>query len=692
MNKLNKIWVVAITALSTHSFVTASEVGESSELSLEKLLDIEVVESTGFFAGDEKKNPGYLNIIDMDEIDLGPQRTLRDILEKKAPSFYMVRHHNNGDALGVRGFAVNNSSKTMVMQDGMNLNLRYNGGYFLGFRSPLMGDTSRIEVANSPSALVHGSGAIFGFVNSVSKNGQDYQGLELSAERGNVDGSRSAEVSYGHAFSGDTDLFFYAGVHDADGFIPSHVFEEDYEVDPNQSKVRAVGSPNKKISSLFRSGQFEFKLYYSDINATPDSIQINKARYMHFEQFGSFIKYDWNMTPYETLVIDTSGLISDYGFHKDFMFDSADQEDEYDGGGEQYVSTKLIQKTTRFNDHNLAIGTQIVKRQFLGDQWKLSSEELEGDVSSPEGSWLETSYFAEDVWSITDKIAITSGIRFDALRNATIDEKDIEDGENIVKRGGIAYLWNEDTTFKLSYQEGFRFPDASNYSLAKKEIVGYDEEGDEIFERRNIKPESSESIELNASFGRAFNINGLSMDLNLFRNKNYDSIKWDKRHSDEPKKIGQGWINADEEVETLGGEFIVNFDVDRYDLNSYFSFSYAENRSDLDIWQFFPEKIFKAGFSKGFLGNRLVWVNDFYLDHGFGELKHGVDEDAWLDKRSSWDTAINYNVNNSMKVKVAAQNVTEETGAALNVQKWRAYNGNLGSEKRIVYGSLDYQF
>lgn len=686
LTRLSKTLLTSVLA----SGITATQ-AFSNDFSLEDLLNIELSESTGFFAGDERKNPGYLTVLDMDEINNGPQRTLREMINNKAPSFYMTRHHTWGDTIAVRGFGINNSAKTMVMLDGLNLNMRSNIGYNMGMRSPLLGDVSKIELANSPAALVHGSGAIFGFVNQVSKNGRDYEGGQINVEYGRQESSRMVEGSLGLTFDRESDLFLYMGIHDAEGFIPRYGFDEGYEIDENQMRVHRVGPANKRFSGLYRRGNLNVKLFYNEMNSTADRPVTNVNRYIHFMQAGGYIKYESDINPYETLVWDFSALATDFGeiwSDPEHIFDRPPNRNN--GGGEDYQSAKFILKTTRFNDHNFAVGGQYLQRHFRSRDWRGEHVEFIGGTLSTDGVWDEQSLFAEDVWSMTDKLALTMGVRFDRLANGEIQDRRQEDGDNVVKRFGLAYLPSDNTTFKLSYQEGFRFPDSRNNITAKREVVDVID-GEYVFERRTIQPEGSESIEANASFTWPMERSELKLDINLFKNTFLDSIRWANREEDEPNGIGGGWINAPEQIKTIGGEIVVNYSHSDWALDTMFSYAYGHNQMEDPVWRQYPEHIIKANVTKSFFDGKLQFVNDFYVDFGFDSELDRVSE-IYEGRRFNWDLRVNYQVTESAQLNVSVQNMMREDTPALSISKWNGRDGNLGSEERLLYMGARFTF
>ena len=148
---------------------------ELLDIPFEELVNIEV-SSVGFFDTAASKAPGYSYIITAEEIEKSPGRNLSDIIEMKVPGMTTGGHERHGPLIGTRGIFIDNNAKTMVMLDEQQINQRSHFGYTAGLLSPLLGDVRQAEVILGPGAILHGSGALNGFINLLPKNGKDNPG------------------------------------------------------------------------------------------------------------------------------------------------------------------------------------------------------------------------------------------------------------------------------------------------------------------------------------------------------------------------------------------------------------------------------------------------------------------------------------------------------------------------------------
>lgn len=206
--------IACLTLLRAHD---STQVVGDNDLSLEDLLNLKI-ESTGFFSMDAAKVPGTVYVVSEDDLEQTSARDLGEILDFRIPGIYGGVHAMHGPLFGVRGIAIDNNGKTLVMQDGQILNGRTHYGYPF-YSLPLLGDIQSVEIINGPGAIVHGSGAINGFVNIIPKNGLDDQGTFIQYRHGFKENLHQFEMGHGsHWNTGYS--YVYAGMVQAQGFVP----------------------------------------------------------------------------------------------------------------------------------------------------------------------------------------------------------------------------------------------------------------------------------------------------------------------------------------------------------------------------------------------------------------------------------------------------------------------------------------
>ena len=136
------------------------------------------VSSTGFFETESKTSTGQARLYDARTLKLYAVRSLDDLLQAHQPGVLIGEHERTSRLIGVRGVLIDNNAKTLVMVDGVNTNMRAHfGAIGSTLAVPLTGDIERVEVILGPGAIVHGSGAISGFVNVLRPTGITRPGL-----------------------------------------------------------------------------------------------------------------------------------------------------------------------------------------------------------------------------------------------------------------------------------------------------------------------------------------------------------------------------------------------------------------------------------------------------------------------------------------------------------------------------------
>ena len=157
---------------------TLAQPSPRSDTTQELLLyyDVEELYSVSFFKTEARKAPGYSYVITGEQIEQSPSRTLNDVIAMRIPGMTTGGHERHGPLIGTRGIFIDNNAKTMVMLDGQQINQRAHFGYTSGLLSPLLGDLRQVEVILGPGAILHGSGALNGFINLIPNNGQENPG------------------------------------------------------------------------------------------------------------------------------------------------------------------------------------------------------------------------------------------------------------------------------------------------------------------------------------------------------------------------------------------------------------------------------------------------------------------------------------------------------------------------------------
>ena len=383
--------------------------GVSDELSifevpLEKLMEYEV-KSAGLVRTTAGQAPGHVQVFDMTHIELTPVRTIGDLLAMHATGSSVGNHIRQGQIHGVRGVSIDNSSKTLVMLDGQQINQRSHFGYMIGLASPLLGDLQSVEVINGPGAIQHGSGAINGFINLIPKTGETHPGSFVRAEYGDAESLWLVESGHGFTYGDGSSLFVYAGAFGADGFEP----DEDWGAEKRYaSDVRAYGynEPNYRVSSHWEHEAFDLNFFITEANRQKNSWLEHGD--WHSQQLGARPRYTVDLADDQSIEFAASVLLSDHASTSS----PAPEGSPYSGGSETHLEGKVTYRGSLSERQAVAFGLLYgdkdfeVATQHFGD-------DVVGALEAVNTRWQEFGLFAEDVITVNEAVTVSLGLRYD---------------------------------------------------------------------------------------------------------------------------------------------------------------------------------------------------------------------------------------------------------------------------------------
>ncbi len=198
-----------------------------TRLSLEDLLDVQVVSTASKFPQSTREAPASVTVIGSTDIRRFGYRTLADALQS-VRGFYTT-YDRNYAYVGVRGFGRpgDYNTRMLLLIDGQ----RVNDGIFdmapIGTDFPVpMSLVERIEIIRGPGSSLYGSNALFGVINVVTKTGGDRKGLQVEAQGGSL-GTGSGAASYGRLFGDGTEILVASSGYTSAGQSRIHYPEFD---------------------------------------------------------------------------------------------------------------------------------------------------------------------------------------------------------------------------------------------------------------------------------------------------------------------------------------------------------------------------------------------------------------------------------------------------------------------------------
>ena len=446
------------------------------KMPLEKLMEEEV--DTVYAASKYKQKvteaPSSVTIITAEEIRKYGYRTLLDIL-RSVPGFYETYDRNYG-YVGVRGFGRpgDYNSRILVLIDGHRVNENVSDSFGAGTTFHLDVDLiERIEIVRGPGSALYGSNALFAVISVVTKNGQDYRGLELSGEIASFDTERS-RITYGNVFDNGLDLLVSGTYYDRDG---ETLYYREFD-DPSTNNGRVENDDDDFKSFLIKTSISDFTLTAAHVRrekgiptAPWDTVFNDRGTrtWDYDDLIGLTYQHDFP----DDFSIQAKLSYNRYDYHGDYV---------YDDGGDLYINEDCfignwwvseLQFTKKLSERHKLISGAEAQYNVRQDQKNWDSE-IYLDKGESSKSW---GVYLQDEFRVWDNLTLFAGLRRDYY--------DVT-GDAVNPRVGLVYNPSDDTAVKLLFGRAFRAP--SVYEL-------YYEDGSTTRPNPSLKPETIKTYE-----------------------------------------------------------------------------------------------------------------------------------------------------------------------------------------------------
>jgi len=175
-------WLILAIACLAYAFPTPSKSSDLLELSVEDLLNVEII-SVSKKAKSLNDSPAAVYVITQDDIKRIGATSIPEAL-RIAPGINVARIDANKWAVSARGFNSRFANKLLVLIDGRNTYTRSFSGVYWENQDVMLEDVERIEVIRGPGATLWGANAVNGVINIITKHSADTQGGLLVAGGG----------------------------------------------------------------------------------------------------------------------------------------------------------------------------------------------------------------------------------------------------------------------------------------------------------------------------------------------------------------------------------------------------------------------------------------------------------------------------------------------------------------------------
>ncbi|MEA3504731.1 MAG: TonB-dependent receptor, partial [Bacteroidota bacterium] len=487
-------------------------------------------------------------VISHKQIEDNMQSNMTDVLAS-TPGFTQVWEYHSPILL--RGM---NSKRLLIMKNGNRRIGTFPGGYF--GQDMNIYDTKKIEIIKGPGSVIYGSGAISGIINII--NHEPFGRNETTAKILSGYGSNNNEIlevvklchkkkNFGISINGKyrkTEDYFYGNgeraensdVEDRDisintGFKISE--KHKFIVDANYhfgdwGKPRGFNGEAKRFTEIRNQEErvhTAFNYTYSP-NSFIESVKFN----MYYDKgTRDYFKYK-----YSTITGNLSSL------------DLVHYNDNYGGG-------KLFTIFNLFENNKVTTGVDgyfflLDNPAEIFDYYDDSHGQLQGHINAGQQN---LGAFINDEWTISEKMCVITGIRFDVATVNEGEKSDLDEREETrtATSGNVGLVFSpyEKMHFSLNVGKAFRMPSAEELFT---EIISC--KGTKIG-NPDLKPEYGWNIDLGFR-GKAIH-NNLKYDVALFYNKMNDFINEtpDIEHDD----IDFTYKNTDAKI--IGSEISMSY-------------------------------------------------------------------------------------------------------------------------------------
>jgi outer membrane receptor for ferrienterochelin and colicins len=450
-----------------------------SDLSLEALKKVQVYSASSYLQ-DDRKAPSSVTVVTAEEIRRCGYRTLAEIL-RNVRGFY-VTNDRNYSYLGVRGFSRpgDYNSRVLVLLNGHRLNDGIYESALIGREFQIDVDLiDRVEIVRGPSSSLYGTSAFFAVVDVITRNAGHAEKLEFAGE-GDGFGTYKARATYSHQFH-KLGMLFSATTYASDRagrlFFPAYA----NPATNNGYAIDVDGDSSQSFMGQLTFGHFTLESVYSTRSKTIPTGSFasvfNDPRTHTVDDRGYIeLRYDRTIAGTD---LEARGYVDRSTYHGVYVYPpqgpTGDTLNEDFGRGD-WAGTAVRATRTLWKKNKVTGG---------GEVWdNLRQDQSNYDVNpyvqhmTDAHSTTEWAIFAQDEYSILNKLTINAGVRRDYY-------KLFHGSTN--PRLALIYSPLSRTTFKLLYGTAFRAP---NYY----ELYYHDQITQEA--NPNLKPETISTTEL----------------------------------------------------------------------------------------------------------------------------------------------------------------------------------------------------
>ncbi len=479
-----------------------------------------------------KKAPAIATVFTGRDVRNMGARDITDVL-KRVPGFGITKSRIGYEVLEVRGIRGTRNEKVKFLIDGHSMNDNYSGGYVWNFDNLSVANVKRIEVIRGPGSALYGSNAISGVINVVTKNGADIDGVILSVGAGTFDTQRY-NLQVGKVL-GELDFALMLDYLTTEGDelgVKKDMFGRSGHTDDFEDKLdgqlklsykgftlnarvveREKGPYVGTAYVLTDENRFDATQYFVDLSYKKDLLdnRLNVTARTYYD-YGKW-KYFWEIFPEGTVIplpaplppiVYPDGAIGTPSLKErtlgaELMADYGITDKNLLTVGMLMENRKQFDVKTRSNFDLSAGACPALTPSPFPVEYDVThlcnwNDNIDRDV------WA---FYLQDVWDVTDTVALTAGIRHDKYSDV---------GNSTNPRAAVVWEFKKGWDLKLLYATAFRAPSM---------LELYNRNNPVELGNRNLKPEEMETFEI--SVGNTYK-GHTTTRVSAFRNTYSDRI------------------------------------------------------------------------------------------------------------------------------------------------------------------------
>lgn len=408
------------------------------ELSLEQLMELEVLSSATMIPTQKDLEPASVTHIDQSMIRRSGAASLLDVLEIYVPNLHYLPHHWEPRHIGMRGIIADREDKYLFLVNGKVMNEQTHLGALSERDLPMLGDIRRIEVIRGPGSVVYGPGAISSVINIHTESAKYNDGSAVIAKAAAINQYQSIEMKHSINWGDNHGLYMYAGfseVHGADlddapvryGLSGTTTWggtieggeDSDGINNPNFNAAHR-NKPKMKLHLDYqqdnlqawlrftRGGEqmsWSHKILYSAPDGFKDPGDLQEDLVQHsvgYQQLTAQVSHDWQINPD---ILFTTKLSWDATDAERILFNSRGSNLPENHREDQW-SAKAILNTRHSDQHSLAVGLEVDYQIWGLKSPGFPDSEPNSFVLGVMEEWdtYSTAVFAEHQWQINKSV------------------------------------------------------------------------------------------------------------------------------------------------------------------------------------------------------------------------------------------------------------------------------------------------